>query len=295
MLRTILFLRIRHLSLLVVSIGILLLASCQNKEKVAPKDEHGTRVAKVGDSYLYEEDLKDLLKDETSGDDSVALRERYINNWIRKNLLLETAKMNLTEEEQNVEELVKDYRSSLLISQYKQKYLAEHLDTIVTDEELTNYVAEHSESFVLKRPIYKYYLAKVLTKNKKDIALISSLFSKRNINLMQDFQLENTTVISNYDGGWYTAKDILRNLPSEADLKDLNSLKEGKVLTMKDQTTTYFLKPIKIIPEGEMSPVDFINEKVREIILHNRKIALAKQLEYEIYEVAKTNNQFEVY
>lgn len=290
--KTTLFLKTKYGCFLLV-LTFLVLVACKNQD--APSfQEEGKQVAKVGDAILYEKEIKSLASKE-AGNDSLALRDRFINNWIRKELLLQTAKMNLTEEEQDVEAMVKDYKASLLINQYKQKYLAEHLDTLVTEEDVAMYVAEYPDNFVLQEPLFRYYLAKIMQKNSGDIKFVRSLFSKKEINLMQDFKLQSTTVISNYDFDWYTINDILRSLPTEVSKKELKDLKEGSVFVTKDSIFTYLVRPLEIIKEGEMSPQEYINDKVREIILHNRKIALAKQLEYEIYEVAKTKNQFEVY
>lgn len=279
---------------LLVFIGISLLFSCKNQNKLSFENEDNGRVAKVGDVMLYEKDVEDFVHKEVGGD-SVALRERFINNWIRKELLLQTARLNLSEKELDIEERVEDYRASLIINQYKQRYLTSHLDTLVTEEDIAMYVAEYPDSFLQREPLYRYYLAKVLKKNSSDIKLIRSLFSQKEINLMQDFNLANTTVISNYDVDWYTADEILKQLPSDVSKKKIKSLQVGKILSLEDQNTVYFLRPVEISKEGTMSPQKYIQGKVREIILHNRKIALAKQLEYEIYEVAKSKSQFEVY
>lgn len=270
-----------------------LLFSCGEKVENTQKQERKP-LAKVGESVLYEQEVERVVREE-EGLDSIALRERFVNNWIRKELLLQTAKMNLTEKEQDVEDMVQSYRASLLINQYKQKYLAKHLDTLVTKEEIAIYIKEYEENFILKEPLYRYYLAKVLTKNTRDVKFLSALFSKKDIDLMQDFHLENTTVITSNETDWYTAADILKVLHAEVDKEDLKKLKEGKVFVTKDKTSTYLLRPIEIIKEGKVSPQAYIESRVREIILHNRKIALAKQLEYELYEDAKTKNRFEVY
>lgn len=290
--KTTLFLKTKYGYFLLV-LAFFVLASCKNQDTLSFQEE-GKQVAKVGDAILYEKEIESLVSKE-AGSDSLALRDRFINNWIRKELLLQTAKMNLTEKEQDVEAMVKDYKASLLINQYKQKYLAEHLDTLVTEEDVAMYVAEYPDNFVLQEPLFRYYLAKIMQKNSGDIKFVRSLFSQKEINLMQDFKLQSTTVISNYDFDWYTINDILRSLPAEMSKKELKNLKEGSVFVAKDSIFTYLVRPLEIIKEGEMSPQEYINDKVREIILHNRKIALAKQLEYEIYEVAKTKNQFEVY
>lgn len=290
--KIILFLRTKAYFFLLF-LGITLLLSCQKPKEVGVAGKQN-QVARVDNAILYEEDVAQVVKKET-GADSIVLRERFINNWIRKELLLKTARMNLSEQEQDIEDRVKDYRASLLINQYKQKYLAEHLDTLVTEEEVAMYIKEYPDNFVLQENLYKYYSAKILKKNTDDIKFVKRLFSKREVNLMQDFDLKSSTLIGSYDIEWYTERELLANLPEDIIKSDLKQLREGKIFETKDSLSVYLLRPLQIIKKGQMSPQEYVNGKVREIILHNRKIELAKKLEYEIYEDAKTKNQFEVY
>ncbi len=289
MLRIILFLSNKRYFLFLFCVSILLF-SCEKQEE-ANGNISKSLVAKVGNSILYEGDLEDVLA-EAKGEDSIALRKRFINNWIRKEILLNTAKMNLTEEEQDVEDRVKDYRASLLINLYKQKYLLKHLDTLVTSQDVAIYLKEYSDHFILQEPLYRYYWAKILKKNKEDVWFVASLFEKSEIDLMQDFDLKSSTVIGVFDLDWYRGEELLEKLPKGAMLK---GLRKGKVATFQDEEAFYFLKPIEIVQEGELSPQEYVQDKIKAIILHDRKIKLAKRLEYEIYEDAKEKQQFEVY
>ncbi len=274
-------------------IGALLVLVACNSKTYEPVIPQRPMVAVVGTDTLYKSDVQKMLKS-VSGQDSLRLRERFVTSWIRKALLLQVAQNNLTDTELDIENMVREYRASLLINQYKQKYLAEHLNTVVTEKEIGEYVTKHASNFITKETLYHFYSAKILTKNKKDIKFIKKLFSEKEINLMQDFDLENTTVISNCDEDWYTEKELLKYVPlSPYELKVV--LKKDVVITKKEEDITYILKPLAIVKKGQMSPQEIINEKVTKIILHNRKIALAQQLEYEIYEDAKNKNQFEVY
>ncbi len=296
--KTILFLKTRSIYTLLVCI-LMFSYSCY-KGKIFSNQDKDTldlkKVARAGTVILYERDVVKEQNAETK-DDSLILRERFINNWIHQQLLLQTAKLNLTEEEQDIEDLVNEYKTSLLINQYKQKYLREHLDTIVTPEDIKLYIEEFSDDFILKEPLFQYYLAKVASKNKRDILFIYKLFKRKQINLMQDFNLASSTVIQNNDTGWHSAQELLKSLPEELTAKDLQKLKVRKIfiVTSKNKEYTYLLLPLKIMRAGKMSPQEYISDKVKDIILHNRKLALAKQLEYEIYEDAKKKNEFEVY
>ncbi|PIE85829.1 MAG: hypothetical protein CSA05_03690 [Bacteroidia bacterium] len=171
------------------------------------------------------------------------------------------------------------------------------MDTVVTQEDIALYVEEHSEKFILKSPLYQYYLAKIASKNKRDIRFVYKLFSKKNVNLMQNFNLASSTVISNNDTGWYTVQELRKALQMAVSEKRLLRLVERKPLVIgsKDKKYVYVLLPLKIIKVGQMTPKEYLSDRVREIILHNRKLALAKQLEYEIYEDAKKKDEFEVY
>ena len=73
----------------------------------------------------------------------------FIEKWVRNQLLLNKAEINLTDEEKNVEQQIENYRSSLLIYAYEQSYLRQNLDTVVTDKEIEDYYKENQSNFIL--------------------------------------------------------------------------------------------------------------------------------------------------
>ncbi len=58
-----------------------------------------------------------------TGADSIAMVRDFKERWIRNQLLLNKAELNLTDEEKNVEQQIENYRSSLLIYAYEQSYI----------------------------------------------------------------------------------------------------------------------------------------------------------------------------
>jgi len=44
-----------------------------------------------------------------------------------------------------------------------------------------------------------------------------------------------------------------------------------------------------------VSPLEFVTDDIRNIILNKRKVELAKKLEDEVYRVASDEKEFEVY
>ena len=130
------------------------LSSCGflKKEKESPDEKP---VAKVFDKYLYASDLQGLVKSETPGKDSAEIVNNYIDNWIRKNLVLHVAEQNLTEEQKNIEKQLNDYRESLFIFLYEKAIVNQKLDTSVNENEREEYYRKYKMNFALKNNLLK--------------------------------------------------------------------------------------------------------------------------------------------
>ena len=76
------------------------------------KDEKKNPIARVGDAYLFQEDLAPLITENMTKGDSASFAVNFINNWASKQLLLSKAKINLSEEKlAEYNALVDDYRT----------------------------------------------------------------------------------------------------------------------------------------------------------------------------------------
>ena len=91
------------ISLLSVILGC---TSLENKSNEEP-------LARVNGNYLYPSDVNDIFPSNHSVEDSLVIMENFIDEWIKKQLLLEKADLNLTDEQKDVSKQVDDYRSSL--------------------------------------------------------------------------------------------------------------------------------------------------------------------------------------
>ena len=71
-------------------------------------------VARVGENYLYHEDIEDLVLESISKEDSAQIVSSYINRWATQQLLLDGAELNLSEDRQaDFDRLVKQYKNDL--------------------------------------------------------------------------------------------------------------------------------------------------------------------------------------
>ena len=80
--------------------GILLsFAYCSDFKRKAGEEP----IARAFDKYLYPSDIFEVVPSSISSSDSVIVARDFIEKWIKKQLLLNKAEINLTDEEKNVE------------------------------------------------------------------------------------------------------------------------------------------------------------------------------------------------
>ena len=110
----------------------LLFVSCDFfKEK-----EDRIPIARVNDTYLFQEDIEDLMSPDLSKQDSTILVNNFINSWATQQLLVKGAFLNLNETKQNeFNKLVEQFKNDLYSKAYLQALVIRDLDTIVSYKE----------------------------------------------------------------------------------------------------------------------------------------------------------------
>ena len=80
----------------------------ENRNKEQP-------IARVYDRYLYPSDINDIFPNNHSSNDSLLILANFVDKWIKKQLILQKAELNLTDDQKDVSKQLEEYRSSLLL------------------------------------------------------------------------------------------------------------------------------------------------------------------------------------
>ena len=112
------------------------LMSCQNSKN----DNDDKIVATVYDKVLYQSDLQSIMYEGISYNDSIVRTKAFIDNWIRRQLLIHQAEENIDKSELDFSRQVEEYRNSLIIYKYETIMIEKNLDTVVSDEEIAKYI-----------------------------------------------------------------------------------------------------------------------------------------------------------
>ncbi len=260
-------------------------------EKKAPQE-----LAEVLDKKLFMQDLQGLIPANTPAEDSITIIEAYINNWIRENLLLTRAELNLSAELKDFNKQLEDYRKSLLIYAYERELINQKLDTLVSENEIAAYYDQHKNNFELKETIVKALFIKVrknapqLDKFRKSLRASDEESQQK----VRTYCIQHTETYHLDTASWFLLDDLLQMLPVE--IYDVEKfLKQGKVIELEDTDFFYFIKPGAYKIKNNLSPLSFVSDDIRNIILNQRKLKLIADLRNELYENAREKNQFTIY
>jgi len=88
--------------------------------------------------------------------------------------------------------------------------------------------------------------------------------------------------------------DLVRNSPLTEIPNKVQFLKANPYYETEDDAYLYFLKVDEYRISDNVSPLEFVTDEIKNIILNKRKVELAKKLEDEVYENGLEHKDFEI-
>jgi hypothetical protein len=221
---------------------ILLFAGCNFFRKSPDKNQEV--MARVYDKYLYRSDLAGVGSGAATPEDSIQAVRNYVDSWIRHNLLLRYSQDNLPEEEQRLNDRLRDYKESLLIYLYENELVNQKLDTTVSVAEIQKYYDDHKEVFELKNDIVKMkYIVLPLSEQVKVDSVRKWLRNTDDFNRpkLLGFCKEHAYRYSINDSVWYNNDKLASLLPVNR-FNLTSALNSKSYLEVVDSAYGYLLK-----------------------------------------------------
>jgi len=253
-------------------------------------------IARVHEKHLYESDILEIVPFGTAAADSAKTVQVFIHKWIEQQLILAKAELNLPEEKKNVEQQIENYRNSLLIYAYEKELVRQKLDTNITEEKIEEYYQQNKHNFELKDYIVKVIYVK-LEKNSPQLKKVKKWYQSdddEDFRLLEEYCRQFAVNFFLDVDVWLYFDDLLKEIPIENYNKE-QFLKSGKTVEMEDNTYIYLLNILDYKLKDDISPLSFEQERIKNIIINQRKIELIKKMKEDIYEDALERGNFEVY
>lgn len=253
-------------------------------------------LARVGETYLYPSDIAGIVNSGISKEDSLAIISSYVNSWVKEQLILQKAKVNLTEDQQNFEQQLQNYKNSLLIYTFEEKLIEQKLDTHISETDVEIYYANNKDNFELKENIVQFKFIKVPT-NAPNIDKVETWLQsneKQDKELLNDYCVQFAEKCSFDTSRWVSFQTLLTEIPIEIE-NPTEFLQNRSSIHLEDSLFKYILVILDHRIKSSISPKGFVRDKIKAIILKQRRITLLNNIKQEIFEEGTIKNRYEVF
>lgn len=267
------------------------------KNEQAETNNTRKAVARVHNSFLYQDELIGIIPAGTLREDSVARVTAYVNSWIRKQLVINEAMKNIDINEAEVERKVLDYRYSLIGYEYQNYYIKKNLDDSVSEREIQEYYKEGLDNFILKQNIIQGTFIKVPKEAPRTKQIRELMYSKKEKDVaeLRSYCLSFSAAYHLSDSSWIEFDKLVVNSPLAEIPNKIQFLRSYNFYETTDDEFLYFLKIDAYKIFDNVSPLEFVKEDIKNIIINKRKVELARKLEEDVYENAAKSKDFEVF
>lgn len=273
-------------------LSALCLWSCGNDNQFTDSNV----IARVGETYLYSDDISGIVSEGVTTDDSIAIIKSYVNSWVKEQLILQKAKINLTEEQQNFERQLQNYKNSLLTYAFEEKLIEQKLDTSISETDIEIYYANNKDNFELKEDIVQFKYIKVPS-NAPNFDKLKEWFtnsSEDNEELLNEYCVQFAEKCSFDTSLWVSFKTLAKELPIGIE-NPSEFMQNRELMVLEDSMYKHLLRIFDHKIKSSTSPKEFVKDKIRAIILKQRRILLLNEIKKEIFEEGTINKRYDIY
>lgn len=266
---------------LLAALCCLLSVACHRGEELSPL------VAKVYDYELRMDDLAGLVGEGVIAEDSTAIVDNYVDQWVRQKVILAKAEKNVKDD---FSRQMNEYRNSLLIYAYEQQIVSQLMDTSVSDSEIEEYYEANNEQFHLKNTIVKAVYVSAPKRNIADSRLKSIInkhqFRDEDIVEMQAIA-SRAGFTGSYDADTWMPFYTLQSLVPVSTYNESLFLKQNRSIVLSDDSLFWYVRILDYKISDDIAPLELQKDNIRAIILNHRKLDILSRLQADLLKEAQ--------
>lgn len=254
-----------------------------------PPVEDDVPLAKVFNKTLYLSELDGMIPAGITGEDSMNVINAEVERWAREAVLMQEAENNIPSD-LNIDDLVRDYRASLIRHNYEKLLVEVRLDSSISEMELNNYYEKNKEQYQLESSIFRCHIIKIPLKapNLDQLRMMWRSRTEEDMKKMKDYCTQNADYHMLEDTVWLTIDEIKTQLPKGTNIFP------NQDLAQSDNEFLYFLKIFEKKSQKEIAPLGYIRGQAQKVILHQRKKKLLEKKKEELYQRETRKNNVKI-
>lgn len=253
-------------------------------------------VAKVGRHRLHKGEVEQFIPSGISKEDSLSIARQYIKAWAGEMIIGDMAMTQLSKAEKDISREMQEYKNALLKFRYEQRYIADRLDTLVSDAQVEKYYNENQKIFTLKMPIAKACYLRIPQSSpmKDQLKKMMASDSEDDIDALDSLAYSYASKYTRYNDNWVDMVMLARDFGMDYGSL-IAQMKDSYIDIVDEQGMEHIAYLGTYIPSGKIPPMDYCEEKIRSVIIGQRKHTLATNLEQDLLNDALDKGNFIIY
>jgi len=261
------------------------------------KSDEREPIARVNNTYLYQEDINGLVPEDASKQDSTLIIQNYIKRWATQQLFVDGAKLNLSEvKQQTFNRLVGQYKNDLYSKAYIEALVKRSIDTVVSTEEANTYYNNNKDVFKLNEELVKFRYIHV-NENIIDFDAIKKrfkIYDTQDKKTLDSISIQFKSYSLN-DSIWVKLTQVIKKIPVINSENKNQLLKKSNFLQLKDSLGVYLMQINDVLVRNDTAPLEYVKPTIDQIVINKRKLEFIRELEKDITKDAIKNKRFEIY
>ncbi|MFB6320119.1 hypothetical protein [Saccharicrinis sp. FJH54] len=258
--------------------------ACNNQPEAS-----GDVIVKVYDKVLRKSDVALLVPQNTRSADSADIVDRYIQEWVNKELILQKARLNIGTNP-SIEKMVEDYRNSLIVSKYMELLVDQKAGTEISEKEIADFYNNNPENFTLNEEIINGIFIQIPedAPRRDDLSLWMKNRSEEDMLNLEDYCFQNATKYEDFSEKWLPASVVEKYLPEPLDKK---ALKKGVTIEQADSLSGYYVVVFDEKDAGEVAPLIYVKPQIVKVLQHKKRLEYIADFKKDILNEAIENKK----
>lgn len=255
----------------------------------------GTVVAEVGSERLTME----MVPAEVfsyGNQDSLTLLRAYAERWVARRAVYQHAVGQASGScVEAIERKVEDYRQTLTIANYEDQLVANELDTSLSQSAIEVFYAANPSHFTLEQPIVRC-LSVAVPQASAQLSALRVEYSQRGGDLLERIEplaFRAGVRLSTYPDAWLSLTSLERVLGVEVAAG--SEKQRPRRLDFTRDSVVYLLSFHEWREKGALTPLEYVKEEAKAILLNQRRKRLVDSVERSIVDVGRAEGKVKVY
>lgn len=263
-----------------------LLSACSGTPSPQEKDV----LVKVKERSLKRADVKRLIPIGLSSADSLLMAESITKKWIKEALVYDVALRNLENEKAEINQLVENYRRSLVQYRYQERLVKEKLENSIRESDMLHFYEANQKKFELDKNLIKGLFLKIPidAPSLNDVKKWYKSDNESSLEKIEKYSVQNASIYDYFYDKWVDFEELMDNIPMQiANPKEF--LRTHKFIEQSDSSYCYLLNIKEYLPAGSVAPYDYISPQIKEMLINQQKVEFIRDFEEELYNDAIRN------